>query len=188
MFDPDAGWGYIDTQFSNGNGGVARLGGPWDTGSISEQAKGNLMIYPVDHITLNGKPILHWQGGWGLAVNSRIEKDAKKYALAEAMIKEIVNTKYAQELFKATGKILENLPADDYDKLDLTDTEKAVIRAVIESYKLSPARPLFKEWGKVWDTWRNAVLSWNSVVPETPEAAYKEVKASFEAMMVNFEM
>ena len=188
LFDADAGWGYIDKEFSNGNKGVIRLGGPWDTGSILEQAKGNLVIYPISHITLNGKPILHWKGGWGLAINSRIEKDAEKYALAEAMIKEIVNPKYAVDFFKATGKILENAPAETYAASNLSDTEKAVIRAVIESYKISPARPLFKEWGKVWDTWRNAVLSWNSVNPKNVEEAYKELKASFDAMMANFKM
>lgn len=188
LFDADAGWGYIDTEFTNGHKGVIRLGGPWDTGSISEQAKGNLVIYSIDRITLNGKPILHWKGGWGLAINSRIEGDAKKYALAEAMIKEIVNPKYAVDFFKATGKILENVPASTYANSTLSDTEKDVIKAVIESYKLSPARPLFKEWGKVWDTWKNAVLSWNSVNPQTVEDAYKELKASFDAMMANFKM
>ena len=122
------------------------------------------------------------------AINSRIEKDAEKYALAEAMIKEIVNPKYAVDFFKATGKILENVPAEIYAASNLSDTEKAVIRAVIESYKISPARPLFKEWGKVWDTWRNAILSWNSVNPKNAEEAYKELKASFDAMMANFKM
>ncbi|QOW60207.1 sugar ABC transporter substrate-binding protein [Treponema pedis] len=188
LFDPEAGWGYIDTEFSNGNKGVIRLGGPWDTASISEQTNGNFAIFPIDHITLNGKPLLHWKGGWGLAINSRIEKDADKYALALQMIKEIVNPKYAAEFFKATGKILENVPADVYEKLDLEKTEKEVIKAVIASYTLSPARPLFKEWGKVWDTWRNAILSWNSVNPQTVEEAYKELKASFDAMMTNFNM
>ena len=100
----------------------------------------------------------------------------------------MLNPKYAVYFFKATGKILENVPAETYAASNLSDTEKAVIRAVIESYKISPARPLFKEWGKVWDTWRNAVLSWNSVNPKNAEEAYKELKASFDAMMANFKM
>lgn len=187
LFDADAGWGYIDETFTTGKSGVARLGGPWDTATISKLAgEGNLEIYPVSQITLKGKALNHWQGGWGLAINSRIEEDKDKYAVAEAMIKEIVNPEFAIDLFKATGKILENVPFEKYKESDLTDTEKKVVSAVIESYKKAPARPLFKEWSKVWDTWKNATLSWNSVAPQSAEDAYKELKASFDSMMTNF--
>ena len=187
LFDADAGWAYIDDKFTTGNGGVARLGGPWDAATILEQAgEENLDIYPITHLTLAGKPLAHWQGGWGLAINSRIEEDANKVALANAMIKEIVNPEYAVDLFKATGKILENVSADTYKESDLPEVDKKVIAATIESYNNSPARPLFREWGDVWDTYKNAVLSWNSVVPDSPESAYNELKASFESMMANF--
>lgn len=191
LFDPEAGWGYIDDTFKSGNGGVIRLGGPWDTNSISEQAGDgkDLKIYPIDKITINGNPLKHWQGGWGLAINSRIEGDDAKVAIAGKMIAEIVNPEYAVDLFKATGKILENVDPKVYaDSDQLEDVEKDVIAAVIESYHQSPARPLFTEWGKVWDTWKNAVLSWNSVKPENAEAAYAELKASFDAMMENFDV
>ena len=187
LFDPDAGWAYIDDKFTTGNGGVARLGGPWDSATILEQAgEGNLDIYPITQLTLAGKPLAHWQGGWGLAINSRIEEDANKVALANEMIKEIVNPEYAVDLFKATGKILENVDAETYKDSDLPDVDKEVIAATIESYNNSPARPLFREWGDVWDTYKNAVLSWNSVAPANEEEAYNELKASFESMMANF--
>ena len=52
----------------------------------------------------------HWQGGWGLAINPRIEEDPDKVALAEAVIAELVNPEYFVELFKATGKILRTFP------------------------------------------------------------------------------
>lgn len=187
LFDPDAGWGYIDTEFAEGNGGVIRLGGPWDTASIAEQAgEGNLEIYPIDHLAINGQPFAHWKGGWGLGINSRIEEDLPKMEVAEAVIAEIVNPEYAVDLFKATGKILENVPKEDYENSELSDLDKTVISAVIDSYEDAPARPLFKEWGNVWDTWKNAVLSWNSVKPASAEEAYNELKASFESMMLNF--
>ncbi|ERJ85213.1 ABC transporter, solute-binding protein [Peptostreptococcaceae bacterium oral taxon 113 str. W5053] len=188
LFDNDAGWGYVDDTFRTGGKGVIRLGGPWDTNSISEQA-GNgadMEIYPITQITVAGKPLIHWQGGWGLGINSRIEADAAKMEVAAKLIEEIVNPAHAVELFKATGKILENVPADVYVKSDLSETDKKVIAAVIESYQKAPKRPLFTEWGKVWDTWKNAVLSWNSVKPATVEDAYKELKASFDSMMANF--
>ena len=73
LFDNDAGWGYVDDTFRTGGKGVMRLGGPWDTNSISEQA-GNgadMEIYPITQITVAGKPLIHWQGGWGLGINSR---------------------------------------------------------------------------------------------------------------------
>ena len=101
------------------------------------------------------------------------------------MIGEIVNPQYAVDLFKATGKILENVAVDAYEASDLNEIDKKVIAAVIESFEISPGRPLFQEFGPVWDTWKNAVLSWNSVVPGTVEAAYGELKASFDAMMAD---
>ncbi|MDO5033694.1 MAG: ABC transporter substrate-binding protein [Eubacteriales bacterium] len=186
LFDPDAGWGYIDDTFTSGQAGVYRLGGPWDTASISEKANDgeDLLIKPITEITVNEKPLLHWKGGWGLAINSRIEGDEEKMALAEAMIAELVNPERAAELFNATGKILENVPAEVYEESeDLKDVDKEVIKAVIASYQDAPARPLFNEWGRVWDTYKNAVLSWNSVKPENVEAAYAELQASFVAMM-----
>ncbi|MCW6678272.1 sugar ABC transporter substrate-binding protein [Anaerococcus sp. NML200574] len=187
LFDADAGWGYIDDTFKPGNGGVARLGGPWDAAAIGEQAgEGNLEIHPIGQLTLAGKPLTHWQGGWGLAMNARIEEDADKVALAEAMIKEIVNPEFAADLYKASGKILENVPVEKYKEMDLSDTDKNIIEAAIASYKEAPARPLFKEWGDVWDTYKNAILSWNSVKPADEKAAYAEIKASFDSMMANF--
>lgn len=185
LFDADAGWGYIDNAFTTGGKGVVRLGGPWDTAAISKQAGDgkDLEIFPIDKITLGGKPLVHWKGGWGLGVNARIEGDEAKMAVAEKLIEEIVNPEFAADLFKTTGKILENVSAEDYAKMDLPEVDKKVIAAVIDSYKIAPARPLFLEFGKVWDTWKNAVLSWNSVKPATPEDAYKEIQASFKAMM-----
>lgn len=187
LFDSDAGWAYIDNTFTTGKGGVARIGGPWDVATISKQAgEGNLAIKPIGNLTLAGKPLAHWQGGWGLAINARIEEDKNKVALANAMIKEIVNPEFAVDLFKATGKVLENVSAETYENSDLPDSDKAVIAATIESYQNSPARPLFQEWGDVWDTYKNAILSWNSTEPKNEEEAYNELKASFDSMMANF--
>lgn len=187
LFDNEAGWAYVDDSFTTGNGGVFRLAGAWDTATATEQAgEGNLEIYPIDHITVAGKPLVHWKGGWGLAINARLEGKDNEMAIAEQMIKEIVNPEYAVDLFKSTGKILENVDNSVYDESDLSDSDKTVIDATIQSYENAPARPLFEEWGSVWDSWKNAVLSWNSVKPENEEAAYKELQASFKAMMTNF--
>ncbi|NLW52550.1 MAG: extracellular solute-binding protein [Tissierellia bacterium] len=187
LFDAEAGWGYIDHEFTAGGKGQIRLEGPWATSGdgiiAKEVAAGNVAVYPIGHITIGGKPLTHWQGGWTLAVNSRIEEDADKMALATALIKELVNPANAVELYKATGKILENVTVDVYEASDLTDVDKSVIKNVLESYKVSPPRPLFKEYGQVWDTWKNAVLSWNSVNPADPAAAYEQLNASFTSMM-----
>ncbi|HHX29980.1 MAG TPA: extracellular solute-binding protein, partial [Clostridiaceae bacterium] len=187
LFDPDAGWGYIDDQFTSGNAGVLRIDGPWSTGSIKEKTNNgaDLGVYSIGQITVAGQPLRHWQGGWGLAVNPRIEEDAAKLALAEAMIAEIVNPAYAVDLFNATGKVLENVPASVYEASDLDEIDKKVIASMIDSFHVSPGRPLFQEFGPVWDTWQNAVLSWNSVVPASAEAAYGQLKASFDAMMAD---
>ncbi|MDD7306688.1 MAG: sugar ABC transporter substrate-binding protein [Peptoniphilaceae bacterium] len=187
LFDAEAGWAYVDDSFTTGNGGIFRLAGAWDTATATKQAgEGNLEIYPIDHITVAGKPLVHWKGGWGLAINARLEGKDNEMAIAEQMIKEIVNPKYAIDLFKATGKILENVDASVYADSDLSDSDKAVIDATIKSYENAPARPLFEEWGSVWDSWKNAVLSWNSVNPKNEEEAYKQLQASFKSMMANF--
>lgn len=187
LFDADAGWGYIDEQFTTGGKGVIRLEGPWATsgnGVIAKEIKeGNVSVHPIGQITVAGKPLTHWQGGWALVANSRIEQDADKMALAVELIKEIVNPEFAVDFYKATGKILENVKAETYNASDLPDLDKEVITNVLESYKASPARPIFKEYGQVWDTWKNAVLSWNTVNPANPEAAYNELHASFNSMM-----
>lgn len=187
LFDNDAGWGYIDTAFTSGSDGVFRLGGPWETSTAQGLTNDgeDLVILPISSITAAGKPLVHWKGGWGLGINARIEDDQEKMDLAHAVIKEIVNPEYAVDLFKATGKILENVEAAIYEASDLDETDKLVIAAVLESYEKAPARPLFSQWGPVWDTWKNAVLSWNAQKPATVEDAYAQIKASFDAMMVN---
>lgn len=188
LFDKDAAWGYMDSAFTTGGNNSIRLEGPWSTGSLSNLANGgkDLEIMPIGNVTLNGKPLTHWQGGWGLAINARNEGNEDKMALAQAFIEEVVNTEYAIDFFAATGKILENVEPSIYENSSLPDTDKVVIASVIESYKDAPARPLFTEWGSVWDTWETALLSWSSVKPANVEAAYKEVQASFTAMMKNF--
>ncbi|MBP6137061.1 MAG: extracellular solute-binding protein [Clostridia bacterium] len=187
LFDAEAGWGYIDEQFTTGGKGVFRIGGPWELAAMLEKTNNgdDLEIYPIGQITVAGKPMKHWQGGWGLAINPRIEEDPDKVALAEAVIAELVNPEYFVELFKATGKILENVPAETYAASNLSEVEKKLVVAVIDSFKVSPGRPLFQQFGPVWDTWKNGVLSWNAVAPASVEAAYAEIKASFDAMMVD---
>lgn len=188
LWDEDAAWGYMDSAFSTGGNASLRLEGPWSTESLSNLANEgeDLEILSIDSVTINGRPLAHWKGGWGLAINSRVEENEEKMLLAQKLIEEVVNPEYAVEFFKATGKILENVPISDYEDSDLSETDKTIIKAVIESYENAPARPLFIEWGSVWDTWKNAILSWPNTKPATPEDAYKEVKASFDAMMQNF--
>jgi arabinogalactan oligomer/maltooligosaccharide transport system substrate-binding protein len=188
LWDNSSAWGYMDTAFSSGGNNVIRLEGPWSTGSLSNLAGAgaDLAILPINQVTLNGAPLTHWKGGWGLGVNARVEGNDDKMLLAQAMIEEIVNPEYAIDFFKATGKILENVDPSVYLNSDMSDTDKVVVEAVIESYQDAPARPLFTEWGSVWSTWKNGLLSWSAVKPATVEEAYAEVQASFKAMMLNF--
>ncbi len=188
LWDSDAAWGYMDTAFSTGGANAIRLEGPWSTGNLSNLANNgaDLAILPINQVTVAGNPLAHWKGGWGLAINARNEGNEAKMQLSQAFIEEVVNPKYAVDFFKATGKILENVSAADYLNSDLPEIDKTVIAAVLESYEDAPARPLFTEWGSVWDTWKNAMLSWSSVNPGSAEEAYSLIKASFEAMMGNF--
>ena len=135
LWDADAAWGYMDTEFSTGGQTALRIEGPWSTGSLSALAGdgADLDIIPINQITVKGYPLAHWKGGWGLAVNSRNEADWDKMGLSMAMIEEIVNPEFAVDFFKATGKILENVSVDEYLNSDLSDTDKKVISAVLES-------------------------------------------------------
>lgn len=188
LWDSTAAWGYMDTSFTSGGKTAVRLEGPWSTGSLSNlsNAGADLAILPIDQVTLNGKPLAHWKGGWGLGINARVEGNEDQMLLAQAMIEEIMNPEFAVDFFKATGKIMENVDPAVYEASDMSDVDKTVVAAVIESYANAPARPLFTEWGAVWDTWKNGMLSWAAVKPATVEAAYAEVQASFKAMMLNF--
>ncbi|MDO5738044.1 MAG: ABC transporter substrate-binding protein [Eubacteriales bacterium] len=185
LFDAESGRGYIDDKFRSGNGGVVRLGGPWEINAVKELTNdgADLGIYPISQVTLNGQPLAHWQGGWALGINSRCEAEPEKLALAKAMIAELINPAHAVELFQATGKILENAGVDIYMNSELDEIDKKTIEAVINSYKDAVNRPLFREWGEVWDTYKNAVLSWNSVKPATPEEAYTQLEASFKSLL-----
>lgn len=188
LWDENAAWGYMDDAFKSGGQTSIRLEGPWSTGGLSNLANtgADLNIIPINQVTLNGLPLAHWKGGWGLGVNARVEGNADQMMLAQKFIEELVNTDYAVDFFNATGKILENVDPSVYLESEMTDENKAVVASVIASYQDAPARPLFTEWGPVWDTWKNGLLSWSAVKPATVEAAYAEVQASFKAMMLNF--
>ncbi|QQK07175.1 sugar ABC transporter substrate-binding protein [Miniphocaeibacter halophilus] len=187
ILDKSSADSFIDESFKSGGESSLRLDGPWAMNSLGEftnEGK-DLDVVSTEMITVNGKPLKHWKSGWGLVINSRIEVDEDKMALANALIAELINPEYAEDLFKATGKILENVSVEDYEKTGLSDADKNVIKATIDSYEKSVARPTFSEIDNVWTTWENAILSWNSVKPADAEAAYNEVKASFEAFMTN---
>ncbi|SCI82905.1 Maltose/maltodextrin-binding protein precursor [uncultured Clostridium sp.] len=186
LWDKEAAGGYIEEQFKTGGTDVVKIDGPWATTSVKDLVgdASNLEVIPLTNVTVNGKPLTHWKGGWGLGVNARVEEDADKMAVAQAFIEEIVNPANAQDLFKYTGKILENVEPSAYEGID--ELEKKVIDATYAGYEQAENRPLFTEWGSVWDSWQNALLSWSSTQPKDAKAAYNEVKASFEAMMSSF--
>lgn len=188
LWDNNAAWGYMDSEFTSGGKTAIRLEGPWSTASLSTFAgEGkDLGLMPIGNVTVNGKEMSHWKGGWAIGVNARLEGDEAKMQLAEAMIQELVNPEFAIDFFAATGKILPNVEASVYANSSLSETDKSVIDAVIKSYENAPARPLFQEWDQVWTTWENSILSWSAVKPATVEEAYAEVQASFKAMMMNF--
>ncbi|VWL85172.1 sugar ABC transporter substrate-binding protein [Oceanivirga miroungae] len=186
LFDAGATWGYIDEQFKDGGKAVLRIDGPWSVGGLSELSK-NLDVLPIGSISVAGEALRHWKGGWALGINARIEEDMDKKALAEKMIAELMNRENAAELFKVSGKIMPNVSKEEYAKSNLEQFNKKVIAAVIDSYEDSVARPLFKEWDKVWDTWQNGILSWNTAQPKNAKEAYNELSASFKAMMQNID-
>lgn len=186
LWDKKAAAGYLDKKFVPGDGNAIRIDGPWATKGLTERvgSEDNLEVLPLNQITVNGNPLSHWKGGWGLGINARIEGKDAQMALAQDFIKEVVNTKYAKDLFKATGKILENVEPSAYDGIGAMDEK--VIKATYESYKKAVSRPLFQEYGKVWDSWQNALLSWSRTNPKNAEEAYKQVQASFEVMMGSY--
>lgn len=188
LWDSSAAWGYMDTAFTTGGQTSVRLEGPWSSGSLSNLAGAgaDLDILPINQVTLNGAPLAHWQGGWGLGINARVEGNEDQMLLAQALIEEIMNTDFAVDFYKGLGKIMENVDPSVYANSDMADVDKTIVAAVIESYQDAPARPLFTEWGQVWGTWETGLLSWAAVKPATVEAAYAEVQASFKAMMLNF--
>lgn len=184
LWDVQAAGGKISESFKDGGEVAYIIDGPWATPDLVKSVPG-LDVLPLSQITVNGLPLKHWQGLWGLGVNSRLEGDKAKMTLATELIKELVNPANAEDFFKATGKIMANVPAEDYEKSGLSAIEKKTIAAVIESFKTSENRPLFAEWGGVWDTWQNAMISWNNTKPADAEAAFKALQDSFKAMMGN---
>ena len=186
LWDKEAAGGYIDEQFKTGGTDAIKIDGPWATTSVKHLvgSADNMEIIPLSQITFNGQPLKHWKGGWGLGINARCEENEAQMEVAEAFIKELVNPENAKELFDATGKVLENATIADYEGTEALQLK--VIEATYASYEVSESRPLFSEYGQVWDTWQNSLLSWSAKNPANAEEAYKEVKASFDGMMANF--
>lgn len=184
LWDTAAAGGKISEGFKDGGEVAFIIDGPWATPDLVKNVP-DLDVLPLSNITVNGLPLKQWQGLWGLGVNSRIEGDKAKMTLATELIKELVNPANAEEFFKATGKILPNVPVETYEASGLSAIEKKTIAATIESFKTSEYRPLFAEWGGVWTTWENGMISWNNTKPANAEAAYKALQDSFKAMMGN---
>ena len=183
LWDKDAASGYIDEEFKTGGSDAIRIDGPWATSSLKELvgSADNLEVIPLTNITFKGQSLTHWKGGWGLGINARVEDDEEKMKVAVSFIEELVNPSNAKELFLATGKVLENADASSYEGID--ELEKKVIDATYEGYENAVARPLFTEYGQVWSTWQNSLLSWSAKKPANAEAAYADVQAAFKDMM-----
>ncbi|MGL5067832.1 MAG: sugar ABC transporter substrate-binding protein [Sarcina sp.] len=183
LWDKSAAGGYLDEAFNTGGNSAIRIDGPWAAPNLVERvgSEENLEVIPLNKMTVNGNALQQWKGGWALGVNARVEEDEDKLALSEVFIEELVNPKFAKDLFKHTGKILENVDSSAYEGIDVLN--KKVIDATYESYNASIARPLFSEYGDVWGAWQNALLSWSSTQPSNAEEAYNQVQASFKAMM-----
>jgi arabinogalactan oligomer/maltooligosaccharide transport system substrate-binding protein len=190
LWDSSAAWGYMDSSFTSGGPTGMRLEGPWSQSSLTTQANDgmDLQVIPISQVTINGNPLAHWKGGWAVGANVRIEEDEAKMEVAQAFIREISNPEYAVSFFDdGPGKIMANVePEVFFESDELSDITKDVVSSVIESYEDAVARPLFIEWGQVWGTWENAMLSWAAVQPDSVEEAYAELQAAFEAMMLNF--
>lgn len=185
LWDKDAAGGYLDAQFSAKDGAAIRIDGPWATTAMQDKVGAdNLEVIPLSQIVVNGRALSHWKSGWGLGINVRCEEDINKMNLAQSFIMEIVNPTYAKDLFNATGKILENVDPSAFDGIG--GINEKVIKATYASYEGAVSRPLFIEYGKVWDTWQNALLSWSSQKPASAEEAYKQVQASFQSMMSSY--
>lgn len=187
LWDKDAAGAYIDEEFKTGGADAIKVAGPWETSSVKKLAgddSANVDVIPLTNITFNGKPLTHWKGGWGLGINARCEEDEAKMEVAEAFIKELVNPDNAKDLFESTGKVLENVDPAVYQDIEgLDELDKKVIACTYESYENSKSRPLFSEYGQVWGTWQNSLLSWSAKKPANAEAAYAEVKAAFDDMI-----
>ncbi|CAM3074866.1 sugar ABC transporter substrate-binding protein [Streptobacillus ratti] len=185
LFDTTAVYGYMDDNFKTGKKGSVRIAGPWELSAWSGLVGDDFDVAALNTAKFAGKELKHWQGGWALSINARNEEDANKLALSEAVIAEIMNPEYAADFYRYTSKVMPHVSKEDYAKVDLSDLDKKAINAVIDGYEVSVSRPLFKEWEQVWETWENAILSWEAKKPATPELAYKDIQASFRALLTN---
>ena len=110
LWDADAAWAFIDEQVMTGGEAAFVIEGPWNAPKYANDViKDDLDIMALSNITINGKPLAHWRGGWAYGLNARIEEDAEKVALAEAFLAEALNPANAVEFFEVTGKIMETI-------------------------------------------------------------------------------
>ncbi len=188
LWDQDAAPGYIDDNFATGEGTSIVLEGPWSTPDMLDIAgdPDNLEILPTTDVEVNGEPLVHFQSGWGLGINARLETEEEEMQLAKEFILHAADPDNAVEYFESTGDILETAEPETYQDAGLTTAEEDTIEAVYDSFEEAPTYQPSPEWDQVWDTWTNALLAWESEEPDSVEEAYEEVQASFEAMLAGF--
>lgn len=184
LWDVDSAWGFIDESVATGGPTAFVIEGPWNAPKYSNDIiKDDLDVMPLSNMTINGKPLSHWRGGWAYGINARIEDEADKMNLAKNFIAEALNPERAVDFYKITGKIMENTSLETFNNSDLDDLNKHVIETVFDGFDTAVDRPLFSEWGSVWDTYQNGLISWKSAAPADAEAAYKLIQDSFKALM-----
>lgn len=183
LFSKDEYMDFMDTSFKTGGNTSLRPGSIKSKKHLSKLAEGEINILPIEKLVVMGNPLLQWKDGDGLAINTRIKDDNDKKEITKAMIEEIVNRDYALEFFKETGKILENMDLETYINSDLNERDKKLIKVSYKSYEDAEKRPASKEWEKVSATWEKAILSWNTLNPQTVEEAYEILQYEFKDMI-----
>lgn len=183
LFSKEEYLAFMDDSFKTGGVTSIRPGDINARDYLSEIAGGNIDILPIESLVVMGNSLSQWKDGDRLAINARIKDHKDKMEIAEAMVEEIVNPEYAIDLFKDTGKILQDISLETYTKSDLDDRDKDFIKAAYLSYEKAIDPPVSKEWQRVADTWEKAILSWNSLKPTTVEEAYKILQDEFKDML-----
>lgn len=140
----------------------------------------DLKYLPLSQVKLNGQALMHWKGGWGLSLKTTVLENPEKKAIAEAMIRELTNPDFAEDLYLQSGTILDTVSPEVYsESKSLEDSQKEIIALSLASFEEAQKLPTVPGFDKVWGTWENGLSSWTYLDVQNAKEAYEVLQVRF---------
>lgn len=184
IWDSEASFNYMNEHFSTGGKSFLRLD---TTNNLTDIIKvtnngEDLMVLPTNAFTVYGNSLKSIKNGYSLVVNRNTQSDQENMQIVNEIIAELTNPNNALNFFNDSKKILSSAEYYIFEQSMLEDHLKSIINASITSYDSSISYPL-EEFELAIDTWKNALILWQTANPVDTEAAYEIIQGGFNSLI-----